>query len=1281
MADPTLTAPTLGYGPSKHYKGVQLIGIENYSIWKIMMVSYLDRNQLLRYTDRSSTNEDQGNREAKAVFDELLCSISPSLLASFTTCTNARDFLQAVLAKFEDHSATHVNALRSHLQRIKLLEGGDLYAFLEKFMTIAKELRQVDAHVSEVDIIQTCITNMKTHRYEPVLQVMMMNMAGLTIDLFADRLKTYEEHLIMRFGRGKVKRTDTRDSDQLLFAGDYSRSQSKSMVRCFRCHKRGHLSRDCRWKGRNDTRQYNHQDSAHDEMALSVEEEKHHDSDICYLDSGASRHMTGFKHLLHNYQDLQDPVEVITANGTKISGIGQGDMQKGQLKMKDVLYVPKLKTSLFSVSAATEKGAKISFGSEFAFATVDGEEFQLGIRQGRSYALKIEVPEKAAVIDRELLHKRLGHLNYRSLEDMVKGGAVHGVSLSGAKPEVCEGCATAKLHQTSFGTKLESREALAVNDLVHSDVVGPMKTHSFSGKRFVIFFIDDFSRHVSAHYLATKGEAFEAFKEYKQMVEVQHQRPIRRFRTDNGGEYTSANFRSFLKKFGIKHELTVARRPQQNGVAERFNRTVVEMARSMLLSSKLCGAYWAEAVQTAVFIRNRCTSSSLPKNQTPFQLWTGRKPSIRFLRTFGCKVWYKNDDAGKFERRGKQGIFIGYPTNKKGYRIKDEITNKVIVSRDVIFQEGVQSIQDEDDEVIQTRKNQEVISRPKLDPRTVLPRRSSRFKNPKPKAVRFADEQTLFCLICQENDDPKNRVEALKDKDANEWKNAMTKEYQALIKNNMWTIVPRPEDRKVIDSRWVFKRKKDQNNKVVKFKARFVARGFTQVFGCDYMETYSPVARASSIRTLLSVAASKDLELFQLDIETAFQHQDLQEEIFMEQPAGFIQSGTTFKSHVCKLHKVLYGLKQGAVELHKHLLEVLDRHGYRSSAVDKCVISKVYPDGGYIICAVHVDDFLCACTSLELYSKFKQDLSEVFPVKDLGKAKFLLGMHLTRNHTEKIITLSQKAKIDKMLKIFGMDESKPVKTPFGGVMTASDDEQLESDDFPFREAVGHLMYLANMTRPDISFAVGFVARAVSNYTMRHVKLVKRILRYLKGTSTFGICFQGQNQGKIDVYCDADFAGDSSDRKSISGGVILHNGGPVTFYSKKQGCVSRSTAEAEYVSLSEITAEALWFNQLLGSFPEQIIMRPIIVNEDNQACISIAEQTTSTKRSKYIDIHYHYVRDHVNKMDIKLQFCPTESMIADIFTKELGSIRFCLLRDKIGVFDTDILLSKGGDCLK
>jgi hypothetical protein len=289
-----------------------------------------------------------------------------------------------------------------------------------------------------------------------------------------------------------------------MFAGD-SDSKRLRRGRCWKCGKRGHYAKDC--KEANKSAVVSETADSGEDLAftVSVKEEFCLAAESCYIDSGASRHMTGNVNLLNNFVDFEESIEITTADGRSIMGVGSGDMKVGDdrvITLKDVVYVPDLSMNLLSVSAATANGAKISFDREHCYAVLDGKEFRLGSRQGKMFVLAIRQPASVQPVDRVLLHKRLGHLSYAVLESMVKGGAVRGVSLCGFRPDVCPQCIEAKMAQRPFRSLPVSRQTRHVNDLVHSDVVGPMSVQCFGGKRYVIFFIDDYSRYMKCYFLA-----------------------------------------------------------------------------------------------------------------------------------------------------------------------------------------------------------------------------------------------------------------------------------------------------------------------------------------------------------------------------------------------------------------------------------------------------------------------------------------------------------------------------------------------------------------------------------------------------------------------------------------------------------------------------------------------------------------------------------------------------------------------------------------------------------
>ncbi|XXQ37423.1 non-specific serine/threonine protein kinase [Plasmodiophora brassicae] len=449
---------------------------------------------------------------------------------------------------------------------------------------------------------------------------------------------------------------------------------------------------------------------------------------------------------------------------------------------------------------------------------------------------------------------------------------------------------------------------------------------------------------------------------------------------------------------------------------------------------------------------------------------------------------YKDGKARKLDSKARRGIFVGYPEATKGYRVYDPVVrSKVAITRDVVFYED-QFGDDDDDEVpdLVSESEDDQDDDGGKEQEETQERRSERERK---APVRYgldeyagmAVEETLLTA----QGDPRTRLEALESANAQEWQVAIDDELRALNKNQIWELCPRPAERKVIDGRWVFKLKQDQDGNPSRCKARYVARGFTQVPGTDFVDTYAPVASTTMQRALLSMAAMNDLEIYQLDIETSFQHQDVREELYIELPEGYVfPEGTSRKTHCGRLQKALYGLKQAAFELDRKIRDVLTKAGYTFSREDPCVFYRVYK-GNYLVCTIHIDD-LCVATTVRLimYEDLKQALEKEFPVKDLGDVNFLLGCKIERDRKRRTLALSQQAYAKRAVERFNMHDAKPAATPSSTSMQLKKGPAVDSG-FPYREAVGTLMYLAVMTRPDIMEAVSAVARFVECPTAEH----------------------------------------------------------------------------------------------------------------------------------------------------------------------------------------------------
>ena len=460
----------------------------------------------------------------------------------------------------------------------------------------------------------------------------------------------------------------------------------------------------------------------------------------------------------------------------------------------------------------------------------------------------------------------------------------------------------------------------------------------------------------------------------------------------------------------------------------------------------------------------------------------------------------------------------------------------------------------------------------------------------------------------------------------------------------------------------MFKEKIGADGTTERYKARLVAQGFSQKRGLDYDETFSPVVRTESVRSMLALAAKDNLLLHQMDVTTAFLNGTLEEEVYMKQPEGFATKG---KEHlVCKLKKSIYGLKQSPrcwnVALDDHLCDI----GFTQSASDPCIYTS---EGGSVLLAVYVDDILLAAKSEQRMSDVKQAISNRFAVKDMGELKYFLGVAVDQETNPDCIWIGQPAYTQRVLDKFGMDQAKPVSTPVDAsaklVKTGEDEETI--DQLKYQSAVGSLLYLSMWTRPDITYAVGNAAKFCSNPSKEHWTAVKRIMRYLKGTIDYGLCYDRSSPGECVRYSDADWAGDLKDRKSTSGYLFQICGTAVSWRSKKQTCVALSTAEAEYMALASAAQEAIWLQHLVGDLGNKPV-DPMVLYEDNQSAICMSKNPQFHGRAKHIGIKFHYIREQVERGAVALKYCPSNDMIADMLTKGLARDQFYKLRKMAGV---------------
>ena len=486
---------------------------------------------------------------------------------------------------------------------------------------------------------------------------------------------------------------------------------------------------------------------------------------------------------------------------------------------------------------------------------------------------------------------------------------------------------------------------------------------------------------------------------------------------------------------------------------------------------------------------------------------------------------------------------------------------------------------------------------------------------------------------------------------AADWKAASDKEMDSHWKNGTWTLVRLPYGRKAIGCTWVYKTKRGKSGEILKRKARLCFRGDRQKFGIDYQAVFAPTVKYQTLRTLLALAAYYDLEVEQFDVVTAFLNADLTDsEVYMSQPDGYIKYDDKGVPFVCKLNKALYGLKQAPREWNQLLTAWLVKYGFTQNLADPGCYT-ISSDGHLYVLAVYVDDCILVGKGGPFIVNFKAAFGKRFKIEDLGAVSWLLGCEITRDRRNKIIRIGQRQFCIDMLEQFGMLDCSSTGTPLSARTTDGPVEKsspLNTKRFDYPALVGKLLYLSNCTRPDITAAVNYLSRFMSNPTDQNWEQAKRVLRYVKGTMHYTLTFSGHCNPDPVCFQDASF-GDGPERRSRTGFVILMCGAAIVWGSRLQTTVALSTVEAEYMSLAAACQELLHVRQLLHCLGVKF-SGPFKMFEDNQGCIALATNAVTTNRTKHIDVRYHFIRQCVQRNQVKIVWIPTIDMVADILTK-------------------------------
>lgn len=720
-------------GDSGSLLDIQKLNGTNYDDWAYRVKNALKYKKLWKCVNNEKVEDEENDDQALSIISLACNNIVKDAIVD---CQTAREAWLKLESKYIRSTPAAKVALYCRLTNLRCQSVDEAKELLEEFAIVVRKLREL-----------------KVTMDDDMYSIILLRALPSSFEQFRVAIMTRDELPSLEDVQSKVEEELLRQTSNYMDKSNNNPTEERAMIvrtnssrTCFECGQSGHFKRDCpqgrgnrhsqsnnhnhnrnanRWNGHRNNNNYNIERMAMYASTLSVTNNKPNEQFI--IDSGCTSHICNNRKLFTEFRPHHESIKLADGSVIKCEFIGDIEIQgeKYILELKNVLYVPSFNASFISVNRSIAEGCKFVFHSEGVDILKGDQHIANGFLKNELFLLRTtDTPrtnnvnninsagQKLSLMD---WHRKLGHVNTESISKMCKSELVDGLNVSSFKKLDCEVCARCKITEESYPKSTDNRSGELIYR-IHSDVC-EMPVHSFSGAKYFVTFIDDYSRYVKVFCLKSKSEVIVAWRQYKNLVERQTGLKIKVLRSDNGGEYMGGEFGKELSSAGIRHETSVPRSPQQNGVAERMNRTIEEMVRCMMLDGEMPAAAWAEAVNTAVYVRNRVESSVV--GATPFERMYGRKPQMGHIQRFGAKVVaLKKGHNNKLTPKGDTWRLCGYAPTQKGYRLLCPRTGRMIVSRDCRFvgeQRGELILSpDADEESVVEEKVPEVIRREQL---------------------------------------------------------------------------------------------------------------------------------------------------------------------------------------------------------------------------------------------------------------------------------------------------------------------------------------------------------------------------------------------------------------------------------------------------------------------------------------------------------------------------------------------------------------------------------------